>query len=184
MVSDSAQNLYPKAFKIHGIIHKHTTPTTSKTNRKAERLVQTSLRERAYATPYTHSDARCDAILPFMTAATNIARTLASRAKPQSQGFPATTYLDTTAKCGLPCIAHHSFRRRWHEAHPRSRAFITAFWLSTDCGHGTHLHLVCSNVTCLAYLFKEIMGTAHDYTPQLRRRLNIRFETVLNVQII
>ena len=58
---------YPKALRMLGIKHKRTKPYTPKTNGKAERFVQTSLREWAYATPYTHSDERRDALLPFMT---------------------------------------------------------------------------------------------------------------------
>jgi len=57
---------YPKALRMLGIKHKRTKPYTPKTNGKAERFVQTSLREWAYATPYAHSDQRRDALEPFL----------------------------------------------------------------------------------------------------------------------
>ena len=53
-----------KAFDFHnacralGLKHVRTEPYTPKTNGKAERFIQTALREWAYARPYTHSDRR------------------------------------------------------------------------------------------------------------------------------
>ena len=41
-----------------GLKHVRTKPYTPKTNGKAERFIQTALREWAYARPYTHSDRR------------------------------------------------------------------------------------------------------------------------------
>ena len=41
-----------------GIAHKRTRPYTPKTNGKAERFIQTSLREWAYARAYQDSDQR------------------------------------------------------------------------------------------------------------------------------
>jgi transposase InsO family protein len=41
-----------------GLRHVRTRPYTPKTNGKAERFIQTALREWAYARPYTHSDRR------------------------------------------------------------------------------------------------------------------------------
>jgi transposase InsO family protein len=49
---------YAKALRLLGIKHLRTKPYTPKTNGKAERLVQTSLREWAYAKAYDHSDQR------------------------------------------------------------------------------------------------------------------------------
>ena len=57
---------YAKALRMLGIKHKRTRPYTPRTNGKAERFVQTSLREWAYATPYAHSDQRRDALEPFL----------------------------------------------------------------------------------------------------------------------
>jgi transposase InsO family protein len=49
---------YAKALRMLAIKHLRTRPYTPKTNGKAERLVQTALREWAYATAYDHSDQR------------------------------------------------------------------------------------------------------------------------------
>ena len=43
---------YAKTLRMLKIKHKRTRPYTPRTNGKAERFVQTSLREWAYATPY------------------------------------------------------------------------------------------------------------------------------------
>ena len=59
-------NRYAKALRMLDIKHKRTKPYTPRTNGKAERFVQTSLREWAYATPYAHSDQRRDALTPFL----------------------------------------------------------------------------------------------------------------------
>jgi transposase InsO family protein len=57
---------YAKALRLLKIKHKRTRPYTPRTNGKAERFVQTSLREWAYAKPYTHSAERAAALLPFL----------------------------------------------------------------------------------------------------------------------
>ena len=57
---------YAKTLKMLGIKHKRTRPYTPRTNGKAERFVQTSLREWAYATSYDHSDQRREALTPFL----------------------------------------------------------------------------------------------------------------------
>lgn len=49
-----------------GIRHIRTRPYTPKTNGKAERFVQTSLREWAYARPYESSAQRQAALAPFI----------------------------------------------------------------------------------------------------------------------
>jgi transposase InsO family protein len=49
---------YAKALRRLRIGHRRTRPYTPKTNGKAERFVQTSLREWAYAKPYDTSDQR------------------------------------------------------------------------------------------------------------------------------
>ena len=48
----------------HRLLHRFTRPYTPKTNGKAERFIQTSLREWAYAHAYSHSDQRSQR-LPF-----------------------------------------------------------------------------------------------------------------------
>jgi transposase InsO family protein len=52
----------------HGIKHKRTRPNTPRTNGKAERFIQTSLREWAYAEPFVTSAARADAMQLWLTA--------------------------------------------------------------------------------------------------------------------
>lgn len=49
-----------------GIRHIRTRPYTPRTNGKAERFIQTSLREWAYATAYRSSDERRQAMAPFI----------------------------------------------------------------------------------------------------------------------
>ncbi len=50
--------LFRKALWILGIRHIRTRPYTPKTNGKAERFIQTMLREWAYAIPFSSSDTR------------------------------------------------------------------------------------------------------------------------------
>ena len=49
---------YAKALRLLKIKHVRTKPYTPRTNGKAERFVQTALREWAYARAYQHSDQR------------------------------------------------------------------------------------------------------------------------------
>jgi transposase InsO family protein len=51
-----------------GIRQIRTRPYTPRTNGKAERFIQTSLREWAYAAPYQTSDERAKAMIPFIDA--------------------------------------------------------------------------------------------------------------------
>jgi transposase InsO family protein len=57
---------YAKALRMLNIKHKRTTPYTPRTNGKAERFVQTSLREWAYAKPYAHSSERNRTLPSFL----------------------------------------------------------------------------------------------------------------------
>ena len=57
---------YAKALRMLKIKHKRTRPYTPRTNGKAERFAQTSLREWAYATAYHHSGQRQEALKPFL----------------------------------------------------------------------------------------------------------------------
>ena len=50
----------------HGIRHKRTRPYTPRTNGKAERFIQTSLREWAYAQSYTSSAERTETLKPWL----------------------------------------------------------------------------------------------------------------------
>jgi len=59
-----------KAFRVAvaagGLKHKRTRPYTPRTNGKAERFIQTSLREWAYARPYASSHERSAALAPWL----------------------------------------------------------------------------------------------------------------------
>jgi transposase InsO family protein len=57
--------LFAKALQIAGARHVRTRPYTPRTNGKAERFIQTSLREWAYARPYASSAERTQAIGPW-----------------------------------------------------------------------------------------------------------------------
>ena len=65
--------LFRKAVADAGARHVRTRPYTPRTNGKAERFIQTSLREWAYAKPYASSAQRACAIGPW-TDAYNLAR--------------------------------------------------------------------------------------------------------------
>lgn len=65
--------LFAKALQNAGAKHVRTRPYTPRTNGKAERFIQTSLREWAYGRPYACSDDRARAIKPW-TDSYNLAR--------------------------------------------------------------------------------------------------------------
>lgn len=58
---------YATAIAALGLRHLRTRPYTPRTNGKAERFIQTALREWAYAKPYRSSRARAGALGPFLT---------------------------------------------------------------------------------------------------------------------
>lgn len=57
--------LFASALREAGARHVRTRPYTPRTNGKAERFIQTTLREWAYARPYASSDERAAAIKPW-----------------------------------------------------------------------------------------------------------------------
>ena len=57
---------FAAALDRHGIAHKRTRPYTPKTNGKAERFIQSSIREWAYATPFSSSAERHAAMHPWL----------------------------------------------------------------------------------------------------------------------
>jgi transposase InsO family protein len=57
---------FAKALQTAGARHIRTRPYTPRTNGKAERFIQTSLREWAYAKPYSSSAERAQAIEPWI----------------------------------------------------------------------------------------------------------------------
>ena len=58
--------LFAAALSRHAIAHKRTRPYTPKTNGKAERFIQSSIREWAYATSFTTSAERQAAMHPWL----------------------------------------------------------------------------------------------------------------------
>lgn len=70
VMTDNGTGYRSKAFRAAcaelGVRHIRTRPYTPKTNGKAERFVQTSLREWAYARPYLSSAQREAALQPFL----------------------------------------------------------------------------------------------------------------------
>ena len=61
------QRQYAQALARLGLQHRRTRPYTPRTNGKAERFIQTALREWAYAKPYRSSRGRAGALGPFLT---------------------------------------------------------------------------------------------------------------------
>src|SRR5215471_17534202 len=70
IMTDNGSAYRSKAFRAvvtaAGARHKRTRPYTPRTNGKAERFIQTSLREWAYAQPYASSQERSAALLPWL----------------------------------------------------------------------------------------------------------------------
>ena len=62
------QHAYAAATQRLGLRHVRTRPYTPRTNGKAERFIQTCLREWAYARPYRSSRQRAGALGPFLAA--------------------------------------------------------------------------------------------------------------------
>ena len=61
------QRQYAEALAALQLRHKRTRPYTPRTNGKAERFIQTALREWAYVKPYRSSRVRASALGPFLT---------------------------------------------------------------------------------------------------------------------
>ena len=74
-----------------GIKHKRTRPYTPRTNGKAERFIQTSLREWAYLQAFDSSAERTPAMRPGSTATTTTDPTQPSAANRHSAACPRTT---------------------------------------------------------------------------------------------
>ncbi len=87
----SQPSLPPDACRIAGLRHKRTRPYTPRTNGKAERFIQTSLREWAYLHAFATSAERTAAMRPGSTATT---------ASDPTQPSPAN--LPLTAEQGQP----------------------------------------------------------------------------------
>src|SRR5438067_1920332 len=70
VMTDNGSAYLSKAFRAAlaaaGLRHKRTRPYTPRTNGKAERFIQTNLREWAYARPYATSRERHAALAPWL----------------------------------------------------------------------------------------------------------------------
>src|SRR5260370_4129584 len=70
VMTDNGSAYLSKAFRAAiaaaGLTHKRTRPYTPRTNGKAERFIQTSLREWAYARPYSTSQERGTALASWL----------------------------------------------------------------------------------------------------------------------
>lgn len=58
--------LFARALRRLGLKHRRTRPYTPRTNGKAERFIQTGLREWAYARSYDSSDQRAEHLMPWL----------------------------------------------------------------------------------------------------------------------
>jgi transposase InsO family protein len=76
------QRTYAEALAAHGLRHRRTRPYTPRTNGKAERFIQTALREWAYVKPYRSSAHRARALSPFLTSYNTIRPHTAHGRKP------------------------------------------------------------------------------------------------------
>jgi transposase InsO family protein len=89
--------------------HVKTKPYTPRTNGKAERFIQTSLREWAYARPYASSRERTAALVPWL-AHYNTARPHAALAhRPPASQFGQPAFLGSTAGAvppSRPAVSH------------------------------------------------------------------------------
>ena len=110
--------LFRKACRLLRLRHIRTRPYTPKTNGKAERFIQTLLREWAYALPYRSSDTRA-ADLPRWLRHYNLERPHASLAArhqpPGSRLTPEQPRSETTARragAAPPGLRSESARRR------------------------------------------------------------------------
>ena len=93
---------YAKALRRLKIKHLRTKPYTPKTNGKAERFVQTSLREWAYATPTTPPTNAPPNCPSGFTATTGIAPMAVSEPSPQSADSASADQLAALALDPLP----------------------------------------------------------------------------------
>lgn len=73
---------FAAAIAAHGLKHKRTRPYTPRTNGKAERFIQTSIREWAYATAFQSSAERTRAMHPWLHAYNTVRPHSALNGKP------------------------------------------------------------------------------------------------------
>ncbi|MCL4814988.1 MAG: IS481 family transposase [Vicinamibacteraceae bacterium] len=85
--------LFATAIQAHGLTHKRTRPYTPRTNGKAERFIQTSLRERAYASPFHSSAERAQAMPAWLCHYNSLRPHSALAGKPPISRLPRNNLL-------------------------------------------------------------------------------------------
>jgi len=81
------------AIAAHGLKHKRTRPYTPRTNGKAERFIQTSIREWAYAQPFQSSAERARAMHPWLHDYNTVRPHAALKGKPPLSRLPKDNLL-------------------------------------------------------------------------------------------
>ena len=85
--------LFANVITGHGLKHKRTRPYTPKTNGKAERFIQTSIREWAYASAFETSAERSNAMHPWLHAYNTTRPHAALKGKPPVSRLPKDNLL-------------------------------------------------------------------------------------------
>jgi transposase InsO family protein len=85
--------LFAAAAQTHGLKHIRTRPYTPRTNGKAERLIQTSLREWAYASAFHNSAERARARPAWLCQYNSLSPRAALRGKPPISPLPGNNLL-------------------------------------------------------------------------------------------
>lgn len=85
---------FAQAIAVQGLKHKRTRPYTPKTNGKAERFIQTSIREWAYASPFLSSAERTRAMHPWLHAYNTLRPHSALKGKPPISRISRDNVLD------------------------------------------------------------------------------------------
>ena len=85
--------LFATAIQAHGLTHKRTRPYTPRTNGKAERFIQTSLREWAYASPFHSSAERAQAMPAWLCHYNSLRPHSALAGKPPISRLPRNNLL-------------------------------------------------------------------------------------------
>lgn len=85
--------LFATAIQAHGLTHKRTRPYTPRTNGKAERFIQTSLREWAYASPFHSSNERAQAMPAWLCHYNSLRPHSALAGKPPISRLPRNNLL-------------------------------------------------------------------------------------------
>jgi len=95
--------MFRQACASHGLRHLRTRPYTPRTNGKAERFIQTCLREWAYARPYVSSEQRSAALSTWLALQYRAATHRLGRLPTGSAASPISVALfDRRDRCFVP----------------------------------------------------------------------------------